>query len=384
MTRQRLTPRIPRKSPRMLALVLAFPTLLIAGCNDGREPAKERDKPPPMVETAKAEMLTLADRMELTGAVEPTRIARMASPVEGPVIACPVREGDRVRPGLLLARLGRAEGDNATAAFVRAELEREELELGRIEKLVKTGALPGEELDEARVKVSEARAGLARATERLADYRIVAPWSGIVSKVHVAVGDFVSARTTLVELFDPGSLVLRFAVPEKKAALVRDAATITVTLDAYPGQAFSGAVTRVYPEIDRRTHTRVVEGAIEGDVVLVPGMFARLELTLSSVPEAVAVPHASVLFQEGAKTVIFVIKPGGLVERRQVKTGIEDAGRVQIVAGVEPGEQVVVAGHARIRDGMKVRLVNGRVGKRKGERNKEPRPAGAPDSGALP
>ncbi len=348
----------------MLALVLAFPTLLIAGCNDGREPAKKRNKPPPMVETARAEVLTLADRLELTGAVEPTRIARMASPVEGPVIACLVREGDRVRPGQFLARLGRTKGDDATAAFARAELEREDLELGRIEKLVKTGALPGEELDKARVKVSEARARLARATERLADYRIVAPWSGIVSKVHVAVGDFVSARTTLVELFDPDSLVLRFAVPEKKAALVRDAAAITITLDAYPGQALTGAVTRVYPEIDRRTHARVVEGTIEGDVVLVPGMFARLEVTLSSVPEAVAVPHESVLCQGGAETVVFVIKPGGLVERRLVKTGVEDAGRVQIVAGVKPGEQVAVAGHARLRDGMKVRL--------------------APDSGASP
>jgi membrane fusion protein (multidrug efflux system) len=368
----------------MLALVLAFPTLLIAGCNDGKKPAKARNRPPPLVKTAKAEVLTLADRLELTGAIEPTRIARMASPVEGPVIACPVREGDRVRPGQLLARLGRAKGDDATAVFAQAELERDELELGRIEKLVKTGALPGEDLDKARVKMSEARARLAHATERLTDYRIVAPWSGIVSKVHVAVGYFVSARASLVELFDPDSLVLRFAVPEQKAALVLDTAAITVTLDAHPGQAFTGAVTRVYPEIDRRTHTRIVEGTIAGDVVLVPGMFARLEVTLSSVPEAVAVPRESVLRQGDTETVVFVIKPGGLVERRLVKTGIEDAGRVQIVAGVKPGEQVAVAGHARLRDGMKVRLTNERIGKRKDKRNKDPRPADAPDPGASP
>ncbi len=338
------------------AIVIAFPTLLIAGCNASNQPSKERKMPLPMVETARAEVLTLTDRLELTGAIEPARIARMASPVEGPVIACPVREGDRVRPGQLLARLGRAKGDDATAVFAQADLEREELELGRIEKLVKTGALPGEDLDKARVKVSEARARLARATERLTDYRIVAPWSGIVSKVNVAVGDFVSARATLVEVFDPDSLVLRFAVPEKKAALIRDNAAITVTLDAHPGRDFTGAVTRVYPEIDWRTHTRIAEGTIERDVVLLPGMFARLEVTLSSVSDAVAVPHESVLRPGDAETVVFVIKPEGSVERRRVQTGVEDAGRVQIITGVKPGEQIAVAGHARLRDGMRVRI----------------------------
>ncbi|MBW2704590.1 MAG: hypothetical protein JRF33_27550, partial [Deltaproteobacteria bacterium] len=149
----------------MRILALALPMLLIAGCRDGKEPAKKRIKPPPMVKIAEVEVMTLRDRLDLTGSVEPTRIARMASPVDGPVIACLVREGDVVRPGRLLTRLGRGKGDDATAAYALAELEREELDLGRIEKLVKTGALRGEDLDKARVRVSEKRAKLAHAKE---------------------------------------------------------------------------------------------------------------------------------------------------------------------------------------------------------------------------
>jgi membrane fusion protein (multidrug efflux system) len=309
----------------------------------------------------------------------------MASPVEGPVIACPVREGDLVGAGQLLARLGRAEGDDATAASAQAELEREELELRRIERLVKTGALPGEQLDETRVRVSEARAKVARATERLGDYRIVAPWSGVVSRVHVAVGDFVSARSSLIELFDPGSLVLQFAVPEKRAASIHTGDVMKVTLDAYPEKAFTGRVTRVYPEIDRRTHTRTVEGTLEGDVVLAPGMFARLEVTLASAPEALAIPSAAVLPRENAAAVTFVVKQSGEVERRSVKTGIEDRGMIQVIEGIAPGERVAVAGHARLRDGMKVRLAGGgRAASDRNKRGKKLQPAGPSDTDARP
>lgn len=342
---------------------LAFSALALAGCSQGGHPPAKRARPP-MVMTAEARVETLADRLELTGSVEPIRLAKMASPIEGPIIACLVREGDRVRAGQLLARLGRAKGDDATAVSAQAELETEELELGRIEKLVGTGALPGEELDKAHVRVSEARARLARAAERLGDYRIIAPWSGIVSRVHVAVGDFVSARATLVELFDPRSLVLRFAVPEARAALVERAAAVSVTLDAYPGKTLAARVTRVYPEIDRRTRARTVEAEIQGDVALTPGMFARLELILSSVPEAVAVPAEAVLRTEGGETTVFVIRPDGSAQRRRVEIGVEDAGRVQIVTGLRPGDQVAVAGHTRLRDGVKVRRAGGKNGAR--------------------
>ena len=237
--------------------------------------------------------------------------------------------------------------------------------------------------------MSEKRAKLAHAKEKLADYRIVAPWGGIVSKVHVAVGDFVSARTILIELFDPKSLVLRFAVPEKKAALVQNDAAIKVSLDAYPGLPFTAAVTRVYPEIDRKTHTRIIEGSIEGHATLLPGMFARLELTLSSVPEALAVPLEAVLYRGDTKTVVFVIKPEGVAEQRLVKTGIEDGAWVRILEGVKPGERVAVAGHSRLRKGAKVRLAKGPPGKKKTDKKKSTEkkkstPADAPSPGLAP
>jgi len=321
------------------------------------QPAGNRNQTP-MVETVIVKEKTLESRIDLTGSIEPTRLARMASPVEGPVIACPVREGDHVRAGQILAKLGRAKGDDASAASARADLDREELEEKRIEKLVQAGAVPGEELDRARVRVSWARAALVRATERLGDYQVRAPWAGIVLCVRVAVGDFVPARATLIEIFDPRSLVLRFAVPEERAAVVGHDAAVKVFLDAYPGQNFDARVTRIYPDIDRQTHTRSVEAEIDNDIKLFPGMFARLEVTLKTVPDTLCVPVEAVVRRDG-KPLVFVIGDDATVEQRPVELGLEDDGHVQILAGVNQGEAVAIAGHNRLRDGKQVRVAKG-------------------------
>jgi RND family efflux transporter MFP subunit len=367
-----MSQRQPDESHLVHAMTfVVFTTFLVmSACSSaGNQGQAKKEKPQPKVKTTLVDMRPMNERLELTGSIEPTRVARMASPVDGPVIACPVREGDSVRPGQLLARLGRTKGDDAVAASAKAELDREELELGRIEKLANTGALPGEQLDKAHVKVSEAQARLTRAMERLGDYRVSAPWAGVVSRVHVAVGDFVAARATLVELFDPVSLVLRFAVPEDSAARVQSGATIAVILDAHPGRTFTANVTRIYPDIDRRTHTRTVEGAIEGEVALVPGMFARLQLTLASVPKALTVPIEAVVRRDG-NPVVFVIASDGTAAQRSVQLGMEVDGMVQIISGVEAGERVAVAGHNRLRDGKKVRVAKGRKAKGGPERPK--------------
>jgi membrane fusion protein (multidrug efflux system) len=362
-----------------MIMLLSFTALPVAvACSNVVDQGQtKKQKPEPKVKTAPVEVQSLTERLALTGTIEPTRIARMASPVEGPVIACPVREGDSVRPGRLLARLGRTKGDDAVAASARAELDREELELWRIEKLVETGALPGEELDEARVKVSAAQARLARAVEKLGDYRVSAPWAGVISKVHITVGDFVAARAPLVELFDPGDLVLRFAVPEDGAARVETGASIAVTLDAHPGQTFTAKVTRIYPDIDRSAHTRTVEGAIEGGVSLAPGMFARLQLTLASIPEALTVPVEAVVRRDGTPFV-FVIQGDATVEQRPIDLGLEDDGRVQILSGVKKGETVAVAGHGRLRDGKQVRVAKGQGSEGSRKKQKAARGNGKP------
>lgn len=313
------------------------------------------------VETVKTS--SLSKTVDLTGSVVPTRAARMASPAEGPMEGYEgrnrwVREGDRVTDGQILLRIGRNKAAEAQVAAARQALKEQELELRRLEQLVQAGAIPGSQLDAARSTCENARAQLSKAVENNEDYLVRAPWDGVVSKVHVTEGDYVAPRAVLIEIFDPASLVVQFAVPEVRSPEVRIGMPVLVQLDAHPGRTVNGKISRVYPQLDERMRARTVEATLSDPVVLIPGMFARIRVLLAQIPGAVTVPAESVVVTPKGEKMIFVLQDGKS-HGRPVQTGIEEAGRVQILAGIRPGEQVIVAGNESLADGARVRVHGG-------------------------
>jgi len=296
--------------------------------------------------------------LDLTGSVAPYRIARLASPAEGPVLNIRVREGDRVKTGDLLVSIGRKKGIDVLRASLEEELRKEEDNWKRTRQLVESNALPGEQLDQARVSYEKVRAQLARTEEMAMDYAIAAPWGGIVSRILVKTGEFVAPRAALLEMYDPSSLSIRSAVPEKHAIAVKSGMQVDVLLDAYPGKPINGRIDRVYPYLDDRLRTRTMEIALDEHVDLLPGMFARLKMQLETVHDAVVVPTQAVLFTPKGKAV-FVVKEDKAV-RRPVEIGIEEKGRIQIVAGIEVGDKIIVAGNERLKDGTAVIVAGGK------------------------
>lgn len=318
------------------------------------QPAK--DLPKVLVQPAKLE--AIARTLELTGSVTATRIARLAAPVEGPVQNCRVREGDHVRPGQQVVVIGRSRGAEALLTAAQQALSEQSQELSRVKQLVDNGAVPGAQLDAARSKYENARAQFAKAKESAEDYSITAPWAGVVSKVAVADGDFVAPRTTLVEIYDPHSLVVQVATPEAQSTQMREKMPVRVELDAYPGKTFKGEVSRVYPQLDIRMRTRAVEVSLLDPVDLIPGMFARTQVLLEQAAQAVVVPAEALRVSPKGGRMAFVLEDGKAVLRK-LETGIEAEGKVQVLQGIAPGEQVLVAGHEKIKDGAAVSVVPG-------------------------
>jgi membrane fusion protein (multidrug efflux system) len=312
---------------------------------------------PSTVRTEKAKSQALGKELELTGSVEATRIARLASPGEGPVKSSKWREGDRVAAKEPLVEIGRAGAATAELASARQLLREQEQEFERIETLVAAGAIAGAGLDAARSKYENARAQVAKAEQNSADYLVKAPWAGVISKVLIKDGDYVAPRLPLVEMFDPASLVIRFAVPEAQAMEVGEDMGVVARLDAYPGRTWRGRISRIYPELEARTRTRTVEAVLAEPVALIPGMFARLIVEQKRVQAAITVPTAALVATPHGHAV-FVVEEGKAV-RRKVTTGIEAGGVVQILAGIRAGEEVVTAGHERLKDGGPVRVAGG-------------------------
>ncbi|MBI4962804.1 MAG: efflux RND transporter periplasmic adaptor subunit [Desulfomonile tiedjei] len=358
-------------------LILSLAAWGVHRLNDSRalNQKNQRVKPKPLVVTQAVQTGEISSTLELTGSIEATRVARLASPAEGPVCNCNLREGDPVKEGEKVLSIGRKKATEALLLSAKQDVKTEQEELARIEQLVESGAIPKDQLDLARTKYHRATAQREKVKESSDDYDITAPWDGIISKVMVADGNYVVPRTVMVEIFDPKSLVVRTAVPEGQSQELRLGMDVAVKLDAYKGKAFGGKISRIYPELDRRMRTRAVEVEVVDPVDLVPGMFARLSLNLRTLKDALAVPSEAVIVTPKGLRVAYVIEEGKALQRK-ITTGIEGGGNIEILSGIKAGEQIVVAGNEKLKDGMEIRLPG--AGKKDAE---APKPQAGKDKG---
>ncbi|MCA1809957.1 MAG: efflux RND transporter periplasmic adaptor subunit, partial [Lentisphaerae bacterium] len=346
-------------------MVVLLAVLFLAGCG---EKAEEAAKPTPMklVQVTKVVQRELSRTLAYTGSVEPVKVARMASPAEGPIVACSVREGDTVEKGQVLVRVGRSRIAETGLIAAREEQRRQESEFKRVEQLVKSGALPGDQLDTVRANLRRAEAQVAAMETGADDYAVEAPWAGVVSRVWISEGNYVAPRTPLVELYDPASLVVRMAVPEQQVLAVSAEQAVDITLDAYPGKRFTGRITRVYPELERTSRTVTVEAVLDADIRLLSGMFARVDVVVETVKEALVVPDNALLVMPDGATVVFVLD-GDKARRRKVEPGLEAGGFIAISSGIASGETVVTRGHEALKDGAPVKVMGAKPADGKGQ-----------------
>jgi RND family efflux transporter MFP subunit len=359
----------------LLVAALAVWGISRMGASRGSAESGPAKRPKPLVTLQPVQLGEISSILELTGSIEATRVARLASPAEGPIVNCRIREGDTVKEGERILSIGRKKATEALLSSAQQDAKTEEEELNRIEKLVQTGAIPKDQLQSARAKYHRMLAQLEKMKESSEDYEVIVPWDGIVSKVLVNDGNYVSARTVLAEIFDPKSLVVRMAVPEARSQEILPNLEVSVGLDAYNGKTFRGKVSRVYPELDRRMRTRTAEVEILDGVAMVPGMFARLTLKFKTEKDTVVVPSEAVIVTPKGLRVAYVVEGGKAVQRR-ISTGIEGGGKIQVISGLKPGEQLVVAGNEKLKDGTEVRL----PGEKKPGSEKT-KPKGSPDKG---
>ena len=336
-----------------LALALVLSLVLVA-CEQSSPPNKQA--PPPAVSVERIQTGPFTRSIELTGSVEPTRVATLSSPAEGPVMECAIREGDRVTANQVLLRIGRDTSAAASLAAAREELEQQKREFERVEALVEEKALAAEQLDVARSSLENARAALARAQQVSSDYNVRAPWPGLVSRVHVADGKYVAPRAPLVDLFDPSSLVLRFQVPEQYALAVKEGDELQARFDAFPDQSHHLEIVRAYPELDRRLRQRTFEASLPLDTdKFKPGFFGRIYVDLERIENALTVPVEAVTENADGQPLVYIIVDGAAVAK-VIETGFDQGGRVLVSQGLTPGDAVIVRGIERISSGTAVQV----------------------------
>ena len=166
----------------------------------------------------------------------------------------------------------------------------------------------------------------------------------------------INHSATLLEIFDPNTLVIRFAVPEKEAHNVHIGLELLVILDTYSNRIFHAKITRLYPELDRTMHTRTVEASLIEEVNVVPGMFTRVSIPVQIINDAITIPDRAIVITPQGERVVFIVKNGKAFSR-EVNTGIEQEQVVQITKGIDVGDSVIVSGNQKLQNGIEVSIL---------------------------
>lgn len=351
--------------PTIHFIALVFVVGFVIACDQsdedkGEDPAAAPKKVP--VEVVDAESRDLRSSIVSTSAVDSRHAVDIVAEIPGIVVNLDVEQGDSVKKGQRLARVQREEL-NLGVENAASNVARLEREVARLEPLFEKGIVSQQAYDEAAYRLQTAQAEAKRARTASDDMRVTSPIDGVVAIRHVNIGQQVATGTPLFRVVDPDDLIVEVNLTEQALGKVFEGQASYITSDALSNREFSGTVERISPVVDPRTGTvRVTidldessaDGADAGSPApkLRPGMFVKVNVVTSERPGVVAIPRRAVVDVEGRNRVFVVT--GETVERREVELGIAEGSMVEVIDGIEVGEDVVVLGQDGLKDGTPV------------------------------
>ena len=373
-------------STSTLALTF-FLVLLLSACGRTEEPSQSSAAAPIVqkapsrpaaerrVETSVVAYSSVKAGLTLAGKVAygEDRYSKISSPLQGRVVEVRAHLGDHVKAGDVLLVIDSPDISAAYSDFVKeaSQLEYATRAYGLAKDLYETRALPQKDLKQAENDLIKARAEFRRAKDRLLSLKVPAaelekplaqqritsrfemksPMAGTVVERTVTPGQSVGGDPShvLFTVADLDALQVVADVYERDLALVQVAQVATVTVEAYPGINFPGAVATVGDVVDPNTRTIKVRAWVNNEShKLKPEMFARLNLQVGDATPFLAIPKEAVLEIDG-KEFVYVEETQGRYVKRQVKVGTASGDQVRILEGLQPGERIVTRGAVLIK-----------------------------------
>jgi RND family efflux transporter MFP subunit len=380
-----------RMWPRM-SIVLIAAAVFAAGCGGGNETARQKGEIIQGLRLQKIQLQSVADELEAPGSVIAASTAQVAARTMGTVLQVPVREGDNVKRGQLLAQLderelssrrsaaqaasqGAAAGvAQATNAVVAAQAQAGVMKktYDRYVYLKQQKSVSPQEFDEIAAKQQAAQANLeqaeaalrqaeagvtqteseARAAENVASYaRIVAPFDGRVVRRSVEPGSLVSPGMPLFVVEDTSHYQLEATLPAEALATVKKNTSARVQLDALAPNSLTGKVAEIEAGADATSHTLRARVDLPKQNGVQSGMFGRAFFPRGE-QEALVVPGGA-LVNRGQLRGIYVVADAELIHWRVVTTGKAIGKQVEVLSGLNEGDVVVLNPGTQELDGNK-------------------------------
>jgi len=318
--------------------------------------AQEGGWPATQVALATVEQMNAPRAFHGVGELEAVRQVALASETAGRITRIAFTSGQTVEKDALLVQLNDAP-EQAERLRLQAQWRNAGKVLTRTRTLFADKVATQEQLDSAQAAHDMAQGELRRIEALIAQKAIRAPFSGVIGVRRVHEGQYLNAGDAIANLVDASTLNVNFALDEQAAVQLAVGQPVELEISAWPDRVFMAEVAAIDPLISQARTVWVQARVPNAQGALHAGMFAKVRVKPAQTTAVLAVPETAVTYTAYGQTV-FVAAPDDKqalhVRRVVVQVGERWDGKVEILSGVQAGEQVVVSGQLKLSDGMQV------------------------------
>jgi membrane fusion protein, multidrug efflux system len=322
--------------------------------------------PPQTVSTIKAAYSAWQPSIEAIGSLRAVNGADLSLEVSGVVDSISFNSGDDVEQGAVLLKL-RSDDDVAKLASLQATAVLNKITYDRDQQQFKLEAVSQATIDADAANLKNANAQVAQQQAILDKKTLRAPFAGHLGIRAVDLGQYLAAGTVIVTLQALDPVFLDFFVPQQSMAQIRLGQTVTVKVDAFKDQSFTGEISAVNPKVDPSSRNVQIRATLKNtDHKLIPGMYATVDIATGAPQNYITVPQTAISYNPYGDTIYIVEHKGAgadgkpqLIARQSfVTTGPTRGDQVAVLKGVDNGDEVVSAGQLKLRNGSPILIDN--------------------------
>ncbi|WP_116789499.1 efflux RND transporter periplasmic adaptor subunit [Flavobacterium psychrotrophum] len=349
-----------KKKTIIIIIIVAIVGLIIFQLANNKSKINEKNKPVAVgdisipVTVAQVKLQRQDIKIIKTGSLAPFKEATVLAPANGNILKLSFALGDQVKKGQLLAVID--------TKVLQLDLQKSESNVIKqlqdyetYSELLKGGAATKEKVNEIRQTYQDALNQSQQLKRQISDASIKASTTGVIATKKIEEGVYVTSGAEITTIVNLSQVKVQVNLTEREVYQVVEGQKIKITTDIFPDRIFEGTISYISPRADQ-THNYQVEiiAANTGGVQLRPGTFVYADFSRKTSKDIIVIPREA-LIESTKDGSVYVTKDGKAV-LRTITTGADFGNGIEVLTGLEPGEQVITSGQINLKDGAKINI----------------------------
>ena len=321
-----------------------------SGTNNG---PKQNKVSPSIVSAYVIKTEKLENTIYASGTILANEEVELKPEIAGKIVQLLLNEGAQVTKGQLLVKINDADFQ-AELKKLQLEYELANTQLKRQQELLKINGISQSDFDIAQNSVNTIKADMELVQSQIAKTEIRAPFNGIIGLKNVSEGSYISVGTSIANVLQIDPVKIDFSVSEKYAAFIQKGVKVVFNIDGIK-EDINGEVYAIEPKIDMNTRTIQVRAICPNKkTTILPGAFAKIQVLLKNIDDAIMIPSEAVIPELRGKKV-YQIK-NGKAKFVMIETGVRTSDKVQVLTGLQVGDTIVTRGIMQLKPDALVKI----------------------------